>query len=139
MTKIIVANYLRHRSNANAQKIQSCKSHKPTQNQYLQESVFSPAPRRIFFHPSFFNKIFFPTHGLDANTNNCISNVNRFEQSVSKLDTTTQRTDRRATDNTSLAKVAVQCSADTFVVNQTLVLRINICAENRHLRQARKR
>ena len=41
--------------------------------------------------------------------------------------------------NTGLAKVAVQCSADTFVVNQRLVLRINICAENRHLRQARKR
>jgi hypothetical protein len=43
------------------------------------------------------------------------------------------------TDNTGLAKVAVQCSADTFVVNQTLVLRINICGENRHLRQARNR
>jgi len=28
-----------------------------------------------------------------------------------------------------LAKVAVQCSADTFVVNQSLVLRINICGE----------
>jgi hypothetical protein len=41
--------------------------------------------------------------------------------------------------NTGLAKVAVQFSADTFVVNQTLVLRINICGENRHLRQARKR
>ena len=41
--------------------------------------------------------------------------------------------------NTGLAKVAVHCSADTFVVNQTLVLRINICGENRHLRQARKR
>ena len=41
--------------------------------------------------------------------------------------------------NTGLAKVAVQRSADTFVVNQTLVLRINICGENRHLRQARKR
>jgi len=27
--------------------------------------------------------------------------------------------------NRRLAKVAVQCSADTFVVNQTLVLRIN--------------
>jgi hypothetical protein len=38
-----------------------------------------------------------------------------------------------------LAKVAVQCSADTFVVNQTLVLRINICGENRHLRQAPNR
>ena len=43
------------------------------------------------------------------------------------------------THNTGLAKVAVQCSADTFVVNQTLVLRINICGKNRHLRQARKR
>jgi capsular polysaccharide biosynthesis protein len=43
------------------------------------------------------------------------------------------------TANTGLAKVAVQCSADTFVVNQSLVLRINTCGENRHLRQARKR
>jgi len=43
------------------------------------------------------------------------------------------------THNTGLAKVAVQCPADTFVVNQTLVLRINICGENRHLRQARIR
>ena len=41
--------------------------------------------------------------------------------------------------NTGLAKVAVQCSADTFVVNQTFVLRINICGKNRHLRQARDR
>jgi hypothetical protein len=41
--------------------------------------------------------------------------------------------------NTGLAKVAVQYPADTFVVNQSLVLRINICGENRHLRQARNR
>ncbi len=47
--------------------------------------------------------------------------------------------ERRATDNTGLAKVAVQFFADTFVVNQSLVLRINICSENRHLRQAPKR
>jgi hypothetical protein len=33
--------------------------------------------------------------------------------------------DRRPACNTGLAKVAVQCSADTFVVNQSLVLRIN--------------
>jgi hypothetical protein len=46
---------------------------------------------------------------------------------------------RKTPYNTGLAKVAVQCSADTFVVNQSLVLRINICGENRHLRQARKR
>jgi hypothetical protein len=48
-------------------------------------------------------------------------------------------TERTPACNTGLAKVAVQCSADTFVVNQSLVLRINICGENRHLRQARKR
>jgi hypothetical protein len=41
--------------------------------------------------------------------------------------------------NTGLAKVAVSFSADTFVVKESLVLRINICGENRHLRQARNR
>ena len=46
---------------------------------------------------------------------------------------------RKTAHNTGLAKVAVQCSAETFVVNQNLVLRINICGENRHLRQAVKR
>ena len=43
------------------------------------------------------------------------------------------------TGNTGLAKVAVQCSADTFVVNQSLVLRINICGKNRQLLVAAKR
>jgi len=42
--------------------------------------------------------------------------------------------DRRPAGNTGLAKVAAQCSADTFVVNQSMVLRINIIGENRHLR-----
>ncbi len=40
----------------------------------------------------------------------------------------------KRTHNTGLAKVAGQCSADRFVVNQSLVLRINICCDNRHLR-----
>jgi len=53
------------------------------------------------------------------------------------LNRLTEREARR--HNTGLAKVAVQCSADTFVVNQSLVLLINICGENRHLRQAAKR
>jgi hypothetical protein len=48
-------------------------------------------------------------------------------------------TEIRAAHNRRLAKVAVQCSAESFVVNQSLVLRINICGENRHLRQAPKR
>ncbi len=41
--------------------------------------------------------------------------------------------------NSGLAKVAIQCSADTFVLNQSLVLRINICVENHHLRQTLER
>jgi hypothetical protein len=44
--------------------------------------------------------------------------------------------DRKATDNKGFAIAGVPCFADTFVVNQSLVLRINICGENRHLRQA---
>ena len=47
--------------------------------------------------------------------------------------------ERNTAGNTGLAKVAVPFSADSFVVNQSLVLRINICGENRHLRQARNR
>jgi len=43
--------------------------------------------------------------------------------------------------NSGLAKVAVQCSAvrQLAEVNQTFVLRINICGKNRHLRQAASR
>lgn len=39
--------------------------------------------------------------------------------------------------NTVLAKAVVQYSTSAFVVNQPLVLRIIICSENRHFRQAR--
>jgi len=46
---------------------------------------------------------------------------------------------RKTSYNTGLAKVEVQCSADTFVVNQTLVLRINICSKNRQLLVAANR
>ena len=46
---------------------------------------------------------------------------------------------KQHTPNSGLAKVAVSCSADTFVVAESLVLRINICGKNRHLRQAAKR
>jgi len=52
--------------------------------------------------------------------------------------TTTERQEAQ-TANRRLAKVAVQFSADSFVVNQSFVLRINICGKNRHLRQAPNR
>jgi hypothetical protein len=54
-----------------------------------------------------------------------------------KTNTHDRKEERSA--NSGSAKVAVQCSADTFVVNQSLVLRINICAENSRLRKAANR
>ncbi len=42
-------------------------------------------------------------------------------------------TERRAACNSTYPKGGVSCSKDSFVVNQTLVLRINICGENRQL------
>jgi len=47
--------------------------------------------------------------------------------------------ERITSHNSTYKKLAVQCSADTFVVNQTLVLRMNICGKNRQLLVAAKR
>lgn len=52
---------------------------------------------------------------------------------------TNGRQHRMPTANKGFAIAGVPCFAYSFVVNQTLVLRINICGVNRHLRQARKR
>jgi hypothetical protein len=46
---------------------------------------------------------------------------------------------RSTAGNSTYKKLAVQCSADTFAINQSLVLRINICGENRQLLVAAKR
>ncbi|MEO8146728.1 MAG: hypothetical protein ABI723_03770 [Bacteroidia bacterium] len=48
-------------------------------------------------------------------------------------------TKRTAAANSGLAKVVVQCSADTFMVNQSLVLHINICGKIPALLVAAKR
>jgi hypothetical protein len=122
----------------------------PQKNTLLKNAASHPRShffKRVFFFPTqeeFFPSLFFlsyfpPPHGLPANPTSCASNVNFFGQSVCNLDTTPLRTDRRASGNSTYKKLAVQCSADSLVVNQTLVLRINICGENRHLRQARNR
>ena len=113
-------------------------SHKSQRtNQSLQKSFHLSHPDKIelkkISNPSE-NKKYPPAQSNDRQNSVAIQTpkpltVKRFNYSV----------DRRPACNTGLAKVAVQCSADTFVVNQTLVLRINIRGENRHLRQARNR
>jgi hypothetical protein len=81
------------------------------------------------------------THCQAAPANAKTQALQRVRLSNRTAKTTDKQTDEKEhrSDNTGLAKVAVHCSADTFVVNQSLVLRINICGENRHLRQARNR
>ena len=49
------------------------------------------------------------------------------------------KTDRRAACNNTYPKGGVSCSKDSFVVNQTFVLRMNICGKNRQLLVAAKR
>jgi len=46
---------------------------------------------------------------------------------------------RKAATNSTYPKGGVSCPKDSFVVNQKLVLRINICGENRQLLVAAKR
>jgi hypothetical protein len=48
-------------------------------------------------------------------------------------------TERTPAHNSTYKKLAVRCSADTFVDNQSLVLRINIYGKNRQLLVAAKR
>jgi hypothetical protein len=51
-----------------------------------------------------------------------------------------ERMERNLTPyNSTFAIGGVSCSKDSFVVAESSVLRINICGENRHLRQAQKR
>lgn len=70
--------------------------------------VFFSATQEEFLPTHFFKKFIFPTHGLTANTTSCASYVNRFRQSVCGLDTSTLRTDRRASGNSGFKKLAVQ-------------------------------
>jgi len=55
------------------------------------------------------------------------------------INTQSNEQTERASANSTYKKLAVQCSADTFVVNQSLVLRIKFCGKNRQLLVAANR
>jgi len=46
---------------------------------------------------------------------------------------------RNTTANIGFAKAGVTCFYDSFVLNQSVVLRLNICAKKPRLRKAEKR
>jgi hypothetical protein len=102
--------------------------------------------KRVFFSPTQKfppplkkRNLFLPTHGITAYTSSCASYVNHFVESVCRKDTTHLRTDRRATDNSTLAIGGVSYPLDSFVVTESSVLRTNFCAEKPAHRQSAKR
>ncbi|GEM_PF-1858260 len=105
-------------------------------NQRLQESVFFSTEKRTL---SFFTNLFSPPHGFTANTNCCESNVNRFGQNVCILDTSTLRTDKRASGNSGFKKLPVQFYNQVQFPNQTFVLVHSFVLRNRQLLKPTKR
>ncbi|TAF43081.1 MAG: hypothetical protein EAZ64_09570 [Sphingobacteriales bacterium] len=66
-------------------------------------------------------------------------NVACFEHPASKLPTVVLRTDSRAAGNSTFAIGGVSCSADSLVVAESLVLRINISGKKPAHRKSAKR
>jgi len=106
---------------------------------FFKRVFFSPTQRKIFANASFLIKLFLPPHGLTANTTSCASNVNRFLESVCKLDTTQQRPERRASGNSGFKKLAVQWLNEVQFSNQTFVVADSFVLRNRQLLKPAKR
>jgi hypothetical protein len=85
-------------------------------------NTFDISPTLLVAHLHFYQ------HSKPSQKMQKSNQANAPQQTNSNRRATTEKEGR--THNRRLAKVAVQYSADTFVVNQTFVLRINICGEN---------
>ena len=114
-----------------------CNSHKPTHDQKLQKSFLLSDPKKNYFlkFPSLLKFLKPQPHSRHKQTKH-----NPTMTAKLSLDKDySNSTDKTPAGNSTYKKLAVQCSADTFVVNQSLVLRINICGENRQLLVAANR
>lgn len=110
------------------------------------ESIFF---KRVFFSPPQEKLKIKKFPALQKNKTSChrtvhnwsasASNINHFGQSVSKLDTTHLRTDRRATDNKGFKKLAVQWLNQVQFFNQTFVQVDSFVLRNRQLLKPPKR
>ncbi|MFA7381249.1 MAG: hypothetical protein WC150_12370 [Bacteroidia bacterium] len=81
--------------------------------------------------------VFFSTHRPTLKKSKRATKQPHQDTATMDGQSTTEREQRR--HNSGLAKVAVPFFADSFVVNQSLVLRIKFSGGNRHLRVAAKR
>jgi len=117
---------------------------KNTLLQATQGNAETKACKRVFFSPTqenffpslpFLIKLFSQRTGFVRKQTGGASNVNHFGQIVCKLDTTYLRTERRASANMVLPQWGLTCFYETFVLKQTVVHLLNICAKNPPLRQ----
>jgi hypothetical protein len=102
-----------HRTIASTNASRTMQPHKP---KLALELAIRHADKNFnFFSPSLLEKIKTPAPQTDTTKTLELNKVNGLQTRWTKT----------PAGNTGLAKVAVQYSADTFVVNQSLVLRIN--------------
>jgi hypothetical protein len=107
---------------------------------FFKRVFFSPPKKGIqiiFFAPLGFFNFFFQC--TVRNRTGSASNINRFGQSVSKLDTTHPRTERRATDNSGFKKLAVQWLIEHSTSHQHLWWLDSFVLRNRQLLKPAKR
>jgi hypothetical protein len=109
-------------------------------NQKLQESIFSPTQEKLKnkkFPTLQKNKTSF--HRTMQTLTDIALNVNRFGQSVCKPDTSTLRTDRRASGNSGFKKLAVQWLNEHLCFVLSVVLADSFMLRNRQLLKPAKR
>ena len=102
--------------------------------QSLQESIFSPIQEKLknkIIASLQKNKTSLPHKPRQTNT------LTGYD--IMQIDGLTVQGRRRASANSSLAKWRVTCFYDSLVLNQSAVLRLNICAKMPPLRQAANR
>ena len=106
---------------------------------FFKRVFFSPAQEEFqIFSPSLQKKIKTPQRTVLTWTD-IATNVNRFGQSVCRLDTTHLWTERRAAHNSTYPKGGVSCSKDSLVGNGSSVFQIKFCGKSPALRVAAKR
>ncbi|HMW38040.1 MAG: hypothetical protein K1X68_09415 [Saprospiraceae bacterium] len=107
-----------------------CKPHKPMHKAKLAKECAFQLPNKNYF-PSLLFIIFF-CHALTAGPT-------KQDNFLTDNNSTTLTEDRRAADNSSLAKWRVPCFYNSLVLNQIAFLRLNFCAKNPTLRLAANR
>ena len=107
------------------------------QTKVCKRASTSPTQEKLFFKISFSSKIF-KTATAQPTHKNQKTNLTMTAKPLSDLTFTTRQTERQLV-TAVWQKWRCSASYDSFVGNQTLVLRLKFGANNRHLRQAANR